>query len=66
MHWSHWTNHTAVSALHLLGGVPVPGVVFIFAVLLSPELADLSILLEVLALLLHSVLVDTFSDSRTQ
>lgn len=38
--------------LHLLGGVPVPGVVVVLAVLLRPESADVPVLLEVFGSLL--------------
>lgn len=48
--------------LHLLGGVPVPGVVFILAVLLSPQTADFTLFLEFFGLLLQSVLGGSFSE----
>lgn len=38
--------------LHLLGGVPVPGIVVVLAVLLRPESADVPVLLEVFGSLL--------------
>lgn len=39
--------------LHLLGGVSIPGVVVLLAVLLRPQSADISILLEFFGPLLH-------------
>lgn len=48
--------------LHLLGGVSIPGVVVILTVLLSPQSADFTLLLEVLGPLLHSCLGECFSE----
>lgn len=70
MNWSDWPNsqqeserkgELLLSALHLLGGVPIPGVVVILAVLLSPEPADFTIFLEVLRSVLQSVLGESVS-----
>lgn len=41
--------------LHLLGGVSIPGVVVLLAVLLRPQSADISIFLEFFGPLLHSL-----------
>lgn len=48
--------------LHLLGGVSVPGVVVLLAVLLRPQSADISILFEFFGPLLRSLCGLFFSE----
>lgn len=55
-------GRAAVAMLHLLGRVPIPGVVIVLAVLLSPEPADFTIFLEILGPLLQSVFGQSFSE----
>lgn len=49
--------------LHLLGGVSVPGVVLVLAVLLRPQPTDFTVFLKVLGLCLHGL---RFSEKKKQ
>lgn len=51
------------TVLHLLGGVSIPGVVVLLAVLLCPQSADISILLELFGPLLHPLRGLFFSEN---
>lgn len=55
-----------MTVLHLLGGIPVPRVVVLLTVLLSPEPADLTIFLEVFGPLLQSLLGQSFSEQTEE
>lgn len=55
-----------MTALHLLGGVPVPGVVVLLAVFLSPQPADFTVFLEVLGPLLQTLLGHGFSEQTEE
>lgn len=59
-------ERTAVIALHLLGGIAIPGVVVVLAVLLGPQSVDFAIFFEVLRPLFQSALAKSFSEQNKE
>lgn len=60
------TTQLRHKVLHLLGGVSIPGVVVLLAVLLRPQSADIPILLEFFGPLLHSLRGLFFSEQMEE